>query len=115
MASILSAPLVGIHMDHTEAGKYWNDKAEVWTRLSRAGYDVYRDYLKLKEGMRKFRVPRFSRTLSEWFNLLIETGFTIERVEEPRPSDEVVRACPAIQDAQLVAYFLHVRARKPLG
>lgn len=67
----------------------------------------------LKERMRKFRIPRFYRTLSEWFNLLIEAGFAIERVEEPRPSDEVVRACPAIQDAQVVAYFLHVRARKP--
>ena len=32
-------------MDHTEAGRYWNENAEVWTRLARAGYDVYRDHL----------------------------------------------------------------------
>jgi len=32
-------------MNHEEAGKYWNDNAEVWTRLARRGYDVYRDYL----------------------------------------------------------------------
>lgn len=65
------------------------------------------------EGLSKFKVPRFTRTLSQWLNLLIETGFVIERVQEPRPSDAVVRRCPNVQDAQVVAYFLHVRARKP--
>jgi ubiquinone/menaquinone biosynthesis C-methylase UbiE len=67
----------------------------------------------LRAGLRKFTVPRFTRTLSSWLNLVIETGFVIERLEEPRPSDETVRTCPALQDAQVVAYFLHVRARKP--
>jgi SAM-dependent methyltransferase len=60
----------------------------------------------------KFRVPRFTRTLSQWLNLLIDGGFIIERVGEPRPGDEVVRACPQVQDAQVVAYSLHVRVRK---
>jgi ubiquinone/menaquinone biosynthesis C-methylase UbiE len=32
-------------MNHREVGQYWNDNADAWTRLSRAGYDVYRDYL----------------------------------------------------------------------
>ena len=32
-------------MNHTEAGKYWNDNAHAWTQLARAGYDVYRDHL----------------------------------------------------------------------
>ena len=27
--------------------------------------------------------------------------------------DDTVRACPDMQDAQVVAYFLHVRVRKP--
>jgi ubiquinone/menaquinone biosynthesis C-methylase UbiE len=66
-----------------------------------------------KQHLRKFKVPRFTRTISQWFNLLVRTGFVIERVEEPRPSDDTVRECPAIQDAQIVAYFLHIRARKP--
>lgn len=65
-----------------------------------------------REGLEPFRVPRFTRTIGRWLNLLVETGFVLERIEEPRPSDEVVRACPDIQDAQIVAYFLHVRARK---
>ena len=32
-------------MNHEEAGRYWNENAATWTRLARAGYDVYRDYL----------------------------------------------------------------------
>jgi len=32
-------------MNHEEAGRLWNANAETWTRLARAGYDVYRDRL----------------------------------------------------------------------
>jgi SAM-dependent methyltransferase len=66
-----------------------------------------------KQGLPKFKIPRFTRTVSQWLNLLIETGFQLERIEEPRPSDQTVRACPDMQDAQVVAYFLHIRARVP--
>jgi ubiquinone/menaquinone biosynthesis C-methylase UbiE len=66
-----------------------------------------------KQGLPKFKIPRFTRTVSQWLNLLIETGFQLERIEEPRPSDETVRDCPDMQDAQVVAYFLHIRTRKP--
>lgn len=66
-----------------------------------------------KAGLPKFKTPRFTRTLSQWLNLLIEAGFLLERIEEPRPSDETVRACPYVQDAQVVAYYLHIRVRKP--
>ena len=65
-----------------------------------------------KQGLRKFKIPRFRRTLSYWLNLLLETGFQLERIEEPRPSEETVAACPDLQDAQVVSYFLHIRARK---
>jgi SAM-dependent methyltransferase len=43
-------------VDHEEAGRYWESNAETWTRLSRAGYDVYRD---------KFNTPAFFEMLSE--------------------------------------------------
>jgi SAM-dependent methyltransferase len=66
-----------------------------------------------KAGLPPFRTPRFTRTLSQWLNLLIDTGLLLERLEEPRPSDEAVRECPAVHDAQVVSYFLHVRARRP--
>ena len=67
----------------------------------------------VKLGLRKFRIPRFTRTLSQWLNLMTDVGFLLERMEEPRPSDETVAACPALQDAQVVSYFLHLRVRKP--
>ncbi|MBN1880036.1 methyltransferase domain-containing protein [bacterium] len=67
----------------------------------------------LKRKLPKFKIPRFMRRISQWLNLLIETGFTIERVEEPIPSTEAVRACPAVQDAKVIPFFLHIRARKP--
>jgi hypothetical protein len=60
-------------------------------------------------------MPRFTRTLSEWLNLLVDTRFVLERFGEPYPSEEAVRERPGLQDAQVVAYFLHVRARKPAG
>ncbi|MDX6500717.1 MAG: hypothetical protein QOG23_3977 [Blastocatellia bacterium] len=68
--------------------------------------------LQAKQGLRKFRIPRFRHTLSFWLSLLISTGFQLEQVEEPRPSDETVAAYPGLQDAQVVSYFLHVRVRK---
>jgi ubiquinone/menaquinone biosynthesis C-methylase UbiE len=67
----------------------------------------------VRKGIRRFKTPRFTRTLSQWLNLLMDTGFVLERIEEPRPNDKTVQACPDLQDAQVVAYFLHIRARKP--
>ena len=58
-----------------------------------------------RQGLPSFRVPRFTRTLSQWLNLLIEAGFAIERVGEPRPSDQAVAKRPDLQDAQVVAQF----------
>lgn len=65
------------------------------------------------QGLAKFRIPRFTRTLSQWLNLLIASGFQLEHIAEPRPTDEAVATHPELQDAQVVSYFLHVRARKP--
>lgn len=91
-----------------EIGEYFNDargRIDEWTFGNGPG--------PARHGYPKFRVPRFHRPLSEWFNLLLGVGFQIERVEEPRPSDATVEKCPPLQDAQVAAYFLHVRVRKP--
>lgn len=66
----------------------------------------------VKQGLRRFRVPRFHRTLSGWLNAILDAGLGIERVGEPRADDEVVHACPDLQDTQVMAYFLHIRCRK---
>jgi ubiquinone/menaquinone biosynthesis C-methylase UbiE len=67
----------------------------------------------LRQGFEKFKVPRFTRTLSGWMNLLIDTGFVIERLLEPCADDETIKRCPDVADTRIVAYFLHVRCRKP--
>jgi ubiquinone/menaquinone biosynthesis C-methylase UbiE len=67
----------------------------------------------LRSSVPKFKTPHFTRTLSQWLNMLIEAGFVLEQVAEPRPDDETVRRFPGLQDAQVVAYFLHLRCRKP--
>ncbi len=69
----------------------------------------------VREGLPPFRTPIFMRTLSFWLNGLVEAGFVLERFGEPYPGDEAVRERPGLQDAQVVAFFLHVRARKPAG
>jgi len=61
----------------------------------------------------KFKVPYFHRTLSEWMNLIAASGFRVERMEEPRPADEVIEKYPYLQDATVVSYFLQVRLRVP--
>jgi hypothetical protein len=45
---------------------------------------------------------------------VIDAGFLLEQLAEPRPSDATVEECPALQDAQIVSYFLHIRARRPV-
>lgn len=66
----------------------------------------------LRRTLEPFHVPRFPQTLAWWINTLLDTGFVLERVGEPRAGEETVKACPALADTQIVAYFLHVRCRK---
>jgi hypothetical protein len=55
------------------------------------------------------------RSLCSWLNKLVEADFVQELFGEPWPSDEAVQERPGLQDAQIVAYFLHVRTRNPAG
>ena len=66
----------------------------------------------LKHGLRKFKTPKFTRTLTQWMDAIMGAGFVIEQLNEPYPGDETVRQQPRLQDAQLVAYFLHIRCRR---
>ncbi len=61
----------------------------------------------------KFQTPNFNHPLSYWLNTLIQTGFVLEAFAEPMPDDQTVLEQPNIQDAQVIAYFLIIRARKP--
>ncbi len=44
--------------------------------------------LAAKQNLPKFKVPWFTHTISEWINLLIDTGFVIEKISEPQPDDK---------------------------
>jgi len=66
----------------------------------------------LKKEMPKFKIPRFTRTLSKWLNLLIETGFVLEQFAEPKADDETLKRIPPLADTQIVALFLIIRCRK---
>lgn len=66
-----------------------------------------------RAGLEPFRTPLFHYTLSQWLNLLLDTGFVIERLCEPVPDDETVARRPSLNDHRVVAYFLIIRVRKP--
>jgi ubiquinone/menaquinone biosynthesis C-methylase UbiE len=60
-----------------------------------------------------FSVPRFPRTLSAYVNPLLETGFRLLRLNEPRPSEEACRLHLSLRtERDIVPIFLHVKARK---
>ncbi|MBQ0820343.1 class I SAM-dependent methyltransferase [Microvirga sp. HBU67558] len=50
-----------------------------------------RDGSEGQAGREPFTVPRFPRTLSDYVNAVIDAGFRIVRVEEPRPGEELAR------------------------
>lgn len=62
-----------------------------------------------------FAIPRFHRTLSQYFNSLIQAGFVIERVVEPRPSEEFCRKYGSWHWREHGSNYLQVRARKSGG
>jgi ubiquinone/menaquinone biosynthesis C-methylase UbiE len=67
----------------------------------------------VKAGLKPFEVPVFHRTLAEWLNAVMQAGFVLERIVEPSADEDTARRVPAVEDTRVVAYFLHVRCRKP--
>jgi ubiquinone/menaquinone biosynthesis C-methylase UbiE len=65
-----------------------------------------------REALPKFRIPRFTHTLSCWLNRLLDAGFVLERFDEPHASDDTLARHPDLADTRIVAYFLVVRCRK---
>ncbi len=59
-----------------------------------------------------FATPVFHRTLSEWLNAVIETGFIVERIGEPSVDEATALRVPAVADTRIAPLFLHVRGRK---
>lgn len=66
----------------------------------------------VRSTVKKFRIPRFTRTLSSWMNLISDSDFIFECMHEPYPSDEALQKCPKLYDLRIVAYFMIIRVRK---
>ena len=60
-----------------------------------------------------FKVPRFDYTLSEWINTCIETGWILEKICEPNPTDELLEKDPSFWTERIIALFIIYRMRKP--
>ena len=68
----------------------------------------------IPEGAEPFAVPRFPRTLSAYIDTLIQTGFALTEIAEPRPSEQACKGRPWLQRFRDHAgLFLYVRAVKP--
>jgi ubiquinone/menaquinone biosynthesis C-methylase UbiE len=59
-----------------------------------------------------FRVAHFHRPISEWINELVETGWTVERLNEPSTTPELVATFPSLSDLLVAPLFLQIRARR---
>jgi 2-polyprenyl-3-methyl-5-hydroxy-6-metoxy-1,4-benzoquinol methylase len=62
-----------------------------------------------------FAVPRFDRTLSQYLNAVMDAGFVLRRIQEPRPSEAYCQVHPSQRGwRDHAAIFLHVRAERPV-
>lgn len=93
---------------HLEIGDYFADtKSDERWRFSKAQRDG--------TGVGPlFHVPRFAHRLEDYLNALAEAGFRIERVSEPRPSQQAADAYPWLRRFRRHAPIaLMVLARRP--
>jgi ubiquinone/menaquinone biosynthesis C-methylase UbiE len=92
-----------------EIGRYFdrNDgEIERWT-FNAAPPDI-------RSSVALFQVPRFHRTISEWLNMAVDVGFSIERVGKPSADEATAARVPHVADTRVAPIFLHLRCRKPL-
>lgn len=65
------------------------------------------------EQLPKFQHPRFPRTLSDYINPLLDNGFILLALNEPRPAEEDCNRHPWLRFwRHHAAVFLHVKAQK---
>ncbi|MBN1643542.1 MAG: methyltransferase domain-containing protein [Dehalococcoidales bacterium] len=67
----------------------------------------------IRKDLPLFAIPRFPRTLSEYINPLLQTGFMLKKISEPRPSESDCRKYPYLRKwRDSGAIFLHVHCVK---
>ncbi|MEN8127660.1 MAG: class I SAM-dependent methyltransferase [Planctomycetota bacterium] len=60
----------------------------------------------------KFRVPDFYRTLSEYFNALVNSGFIVNKLVEPFADENSAKHFPGIAETRNIPYFLVFQCNK---
>lgn len=94
---------------HSGGDRWTRDEAGNKLHLNLADYGI--------EGERESvwfvdDVKKYHRTFSTIINTLIEAGFTIEKMVEPLPTDEILEQHPVYRDLFHKPDFLLVRVRK---
>lgn len=67
---------------------------------------------RLRSRYEKFRIPRFFRTLGQWIKALVNVGFVIEALDEPKASADAVATHPSLVDTHIFPYVLQMRCRR---
>ena len=103
----------------TKGFEWLPDDAGVESRLLVSGYFDREPWVErwrfqsAPEDEALFAIPVFPRTLSDYVNRLINAGFVLQEIREPRPSEEACRAHPSLRPwRDHAAIFLHVHAAK---
>jgi hypothetical protein len=67
--------------------------------------DLWYSPPELRRVLPQFRIPRFTRTLSSWLNLLVETGCILKHCDEPNADAELARQPPEWRTRGLLRTF----------
>jgi ubiquinone/menaquinone biosynthesis C-methylase UbiE len=87
------------------AGNYFGLQSEGPSRdIDEWFFSKAPEHMKREYG--KFRMPRFYRTLSEYFATLDDSGFVVRRIAEPYPDERTIKECPHVADARIIPHFL---------
>lgn len=99
----------------TTCTKYTKSLLKGHTIIDGKYYGVFSDYN--RSGVRTKRwfnedVIKYHRNFSEIINVLIKNGFNVEEIEEPCPSEDIIKINPKYVNQWDRPFFLFVKARK---
>ena len=66
----------------------------------------------IKKNVTPFQVPDFYRTLSDYFNTLVEADFGVQKLVEPYADLKTAQTIPTVADTRNIPYFLIFQCKK---
>jgi ubiquinone/menaquinone biosynthesis C-methylase UbiE len=61
----------------------------------------------------EFTTEAMHATLEDWFRWMVQAGFQVRSLHEPRPTEETIRSRPELEDAARVPYYLFFDLIRP--